>query len=142
LVGRRVSAAFTVALVTVGLDYAFHALFTSPMEVPAYFAVKFIIAYVIADRFVGRVPTARAALYFSTAFTVLYYGIGVYLLNIAWLSVTTCSGGLPQPTCYNVITVFGQNNIYVLGAIEFVVHTVVFYIAAAARRGAFSRGRD
>jgi hypothetical protein len=60
------------------------------MEVPVYFVVKFALAVVVALSLplTFKLKTfAKAALAYTVLFTLLYYGVGLYVLRIPGLSV-------------------------------------------------------
>lgn len=41
--------ALIVAVITVGIDFIFHYLFTNPMETMTYFVIKFLLAFLVAS---------------------------------------------------------------------------------------------
>lgn len=96
------------------------------MEVPAYFAIKFAIAFLVAYIYLAKLGPAKAALYFTILFSILYYGVGVYVLKIPDLSVYSSTG---------YICVFGTCSIVEVGVVEFFVHMIVFFIAAKVALG-------
>jgi len=80
-----------VAFVTLLLDYTFHATITSPMEVPAYFAMKLISSFVIALLVlrITRIHPFWRLLLGSTIFALwvdAYYGLFVLAYHIPGLT--------------------------------------------------------
>jgi len=118
-----VAMAVLAGLFTMNLDFGFHALFTEPMEVPAYFVAKFALALVVALflPLTFELKTyAKGALAYTVLFTLLYYGVGLYVLRIPGLSVWSYYNGVS-------FTVFGESvSLVVFGAIEVFVHFGVF----------------
>jgi hypothetical protein len=118
-----VAMAVLAGLFTMALDYGFHALFTEPMEVPVYFVVKFALAVVVALSLplTFKLKTfAKAALAYTVLFTLLYYGVGLYVLRIPGLSVWSYYNGVS-------FTVLGEPvSLVAFGVIEVFVHFGVF----------------
>jgi hypothetical protein len=116
---RLIQGSIVVASVTLGLDYAFHFSLTNPMEVPAYFAMKFLSAFVIAYLLIPRIGTSFSAAVF-TLWVDLYYGLFVVLLGVYWLS--------SSPN--QVIQIDGITNQFVLLPLWTLFHGLFFFVGA------------
>jgi hypothetical protein len=131
-------AAILVATLTMGFDFLFHWYETDPMEVPAYFVAKFALALVVAI-FLPLAPKLKQYLTFSFAYTVLftglYYGLGLYVLNVPGLSVWS-------PSNYVQFTLFGSPvSLAEFATVEFFVHMLVFLAAAVIIHESWKRLR-
>jgi hypothetical protein len=79
------SKSVLIGFLTMVFDFVFHQSFTSPMEIPTYFAMKFFSALVIAYFLIPRLGIIKSALVF-TLWVDVYYGLFVVTLGIPGLS--------------------------------------------------------
>lgn len=106
---------------TVVLDFIFHQSLTYPMEIPAYFAMKFVSALAIAYLLIPRIGLVRSAIVF-TFWVDVYYGLFVVLLGVQGLS--------SSPN--QIISILGIMNQLILLPLWTLVHGLFFWIGGYA----------
>src|SRR5437667_7456795 len=80
-----ISEALDIGALTVFFDYLFHFFETTPMEVPLYFAAKFIVAFLIAYFLINKLGPIISAAIFTLSFDIYYY-FGILVFHINYLS--------------------------------------------------------
>ncbi len=100
-------AALLIGLGTMLIDLAFHFLLTSPMETPAYFLAKFLLAFIVAVPAIIFLRGLRGALIGGIVFDALtgvYYYVAYFtrstVLSCCYLSPPAVHGLMNQTFGY------------------------------------------
>ena len=101
MVNHETTQALKIATLTVAFDAALHALFTEPFEIPTYFVVGFIGAFIITKYLLPNNNALLAGSLFWAAWKGFVYGVLLPLglkVSVATQPYTITTLGSSNPT--------------------------------------------
>ena len=130
----KVKMALTIAVVSVGLDLLFHIALTEPMETFDYFAVKALLAFLVATLFLNWRVAAEDASNIRKRSLILWFSAGFSFLMSLYYRWWEYVSGVPFSVRAPDIIFLDRSNVLFFAGTWFLAHAIFFFIGILVAR--------